>query len=221
MLTFAAVQTENYCGRGAEYLAKLFRGIRDNVPRGLEYRCVCITDDPSTLPKDVEARPSLPGGFGWWNKTLLFHPEFVKRGDRVVFFDLDTIILGDLTDIASYSGKFAILRDWYHPEHMGSCCMAWEAGTLDHIWTTWDANGRPSFDRRGDQFWIETMQPEADYWQDFLPGQFVSFKTDCWTQGKIPNGARVLCFHGHPRPHECRAPYVTALWNTPALSAAA
>jgi hypothetical protein len=199
---------------------KLFRGVRENMPKGMDYRCTCLTDDPLMLPTDVEARPVLPGITGWWNKALLFHPAMFKSGDRVVYFDLDTLILGDLTDIVSYAGKFAIQNDFFRPERAGSSCMAWEAGTLDHIWNTWDASGRPSFDPRGDQFWIETMQPEADRWQDMLPGQFISYKVDCWHQGKIPDGARVLCFHGHPRNHECRAPFIQSIWQRPLTEAA-
>lgn len=221
MLTIAMVQTGNYVGRGAEYVAKLADGIDRHMPHGVPYRCVCLTDDPSTLPKGVVAKAVPEGLQGWWNKVALFKQGMFEPGERVLYFDLDTIILGDIADIAAYSGRFAILHDFLNPEHMGSSVMAWEAGALDHIWTTWDKAGRPSFDPRGDQFWIETMQPEADYWQDMLPGAFVSFKRDCWLRGSIPPDARVLCMHGHPRPHECRASFVEALWNRDLLTTAA
>lgn len=214
-LNVAMVQVANYLGRGAEYVEKLCDGIRRNMPKGVEYKLVCFTDGSSDLPSDVIAKGVPSGVEGWWAKLAMFKPDAFMPGERVLFFDLDTIILADLTDIASYAGKFAILRDFFHMEHMGSCVMAWEAGTADHIWTTWDASGRPSFDRRGDQWWIETMQPHVDYLQDMLPGQIASFKADCWMQGKIPDGARVLSFHGHPRNHECRARFVQELWNRP------
>jgi hypothetical protein len=200
MTTVAAVEVGNYLGRGREYLAKLFRDVRLHTQAPL--RCVCLTDDPRDLPPSVEPLLPEPGLTGWWHKLALFRPGLFRAGERILYFDLDAVIVGDLTDFAAWRGEFAILRDFYHPEHMCSAVMAWQAGALDHIWTRWDRGGRPQFDRRGDQRWIETMQPEADWWQDLLPGQAVSYKVDCRPLGAIPDGARIVCFHGRPRPHE-------------------
>lgn len=212
-LTFAAVQVGNYAGRGQEYAAKLFAGVRANMPSWVKLRCVCLTDDPATLPKDVEALPVLPGISGWWNKLLLFRPGTFKRGERILYSDLDTIFIGDLRDFNHYSGKFAAMRDPLGYCRIASSVMAWEAGTLDHIWTKWDEAGRPQFDPHGDQAWIGAMMPDCDYLQDMLPRQIVSFKKDCWLQGRIPADASILMFHGAPRPHQCRAPYIMELWN--------
>jgi hypothetical protein len=221
MLNIAMVQVGNYLGRGAEYTAKLFDGVRRYMPKGVEYEAACFTDGSSPLPGGVIAKGVPAGVEGWWAKVAMFRPGAFRQGDRVLFFDLDTIICGDLTDIAAYNGRFAALHDFFHPQHLGSACMAWEAGTVDHIWSAWDAGGRPQFDQRGDQFWIETVTQDPDHWQDVLPGQFVSYKVDCWLQGKIPAGTRVIGFHGHPRPHECRATFIEDLWRRPLLGAAA
>ena len=217
MLTIATVQVANYEKRGSEYLAKLYDGIRRYMPKDIPLRCVCFTDDARTLPPGVQAWDVPHGLTGWWNKLAMFRPGTFMDGERVLYFDLDTIPVDDLSDIAAYSGRFAILRDPYHPDHMGSSLMAWEAGNLDHIWTRWEDGGRPQFDPHGDQYWIETMQPEADYWQDMFPGQAVSFKTDCWLPAKIPDGARLIYFHGNPRPHQCQARYIKELWNRPPI----
>jgi hypothetical protein len=80
--------------------------------------------------------------------------------------------------------------------------MAWEAGTLDHIWRVWNRCGRPQFQTGGDQEFIESMQPEADRWQDLFPNQIVSYKVDCRANGYAPEDARIVAFHGNPRPHE-------------------
>jgi hypothetical protein len=213
MLTVATVQVQNYEDRGAEYLAKLYGGIKRHMPAGVEWRGVCFTDDPATVPAGVSARPLVSGLGGWWNKLLMFAPGAFDAGERVLFADLDTLFCGDLGDFAGYRGRFAALRDPFYPDHLGSALMAWEAGALDHIWTSFEAGGKPQFDPRGDQFWIETMQPEYDRWQDMFPGQVASFKANCVQQGKMPEDTRVLVFHGHPRPHQCRAPYVQHLWS--------
>lgn len=213
MLNIVAVQVADYAGRGAEYVEKLFAGVRRHMPDGIPYRAICFTDDAATVPDGVETRELPPGITGWWNKLALFQPGALPDGERVLFLDLDTVVCGGLGDLSAYDGRFAIMRDVFYPEHMQSSVMAWEAGTVGHIWTTWDRGGRPQFDPRGDQRWIEAMQPKADYWQDVVPGQIVSFKADCLSLNAVPDNARLLIFHGRPRPHECEADFVRAFWN--------
>ena len=35
-----------------------------------------------------------------------------------------------------------------------------------------------------------------------VPGQIVSYKLSVQETGRLPPGARLVCFHGHPRPWE-------------------
>lgn len=218
-LTIALVQVGNYLGRGAEYVAKIVDGIKANMPPHVALKFVCVTDDPESLPEGVEAKPVDPGIAGWWNKITLFRPGAFEPGEQVFYIDLDAIVTGDLGDFAAYDGDFAIMRDAFRSEHMQSACMSWRAGSLDHVWTRWDGAGRPQHHPHGDQAWIQMMQPEADYWQDMCPGQLVSFKADCMKQGRIPDDARIVMFHGKPRPHECEAEFIKQLWNRPLMAA--
>jgi hypothetical protein len=213
MLNVATVQVQNYEGRGGEYLRKFYEGIDRHMPSGVEWLGVCFTDNPDSVPDGIVSRPAPSAVSGWWCKLGMFREDAFLPGERVLFSDLDALFVGDLADIAAYQGKFAALRDPYFPDHLGSALMAWEAGTLHHVWERYDNGGRPQFDPRGDQFWIETVQPEYDRWQDMFPGQVVSFKANCLHQGKMPDDARVCVFHGHPRPHQCRAPYIKNLWS--------
>jgi hypothetical protein len=51
----------------------------------------------------------------------------------------------------------------------------------------------------GDQLLLETHYLHtAARWQDAVPGQVVSYKVHC--QKGVPPDARVICFHGAPRP---------------------
>lgn len=201
MLNVVAVQVGNYCGRGAEYAQRLFDGFARHLPQ-TEYKFFCLTDDPKTLPPRVEPIEPDPGLNGWWNKLSLFKPGVLPKG-RVLFSDLDAMPIGDLTAIASYQGPFAAIRDFYNHVHLQSALMAWEAGTMGHIWEGWNNEGRPQTDPGGDQVVIERWQGKADYWQDILPGQVMGFK-DCRRLGGIPSCARMICFHGRPRPHEIK-----------------
>lgn len=198
MLTIAAVQIGNYCGLGKEYVAQLFNGVKRNLQG--EYRFACMTDDPSTLPDGVTLLPPTTGLQGWWNKVALFKPGTFPDGDRVLYFDLDQVIIGDIGGFAKYRGRFAAVWDFYQP-YMNSSVMSWQAGTLAHIWECWDQAGRPQTHPGGDQRWIAAME-RAEFWQTFLPGQIASFKAYCKPLGGIPSDIRVLSFHGKPRPHE-------------------
>lgn len=211
-ITFVAVQVRNYEGRGAEYASKLFNGVRKHMPKRFDLRCVCLTDDAKTVPEGVEPIMALPGIRGWWNKCQLFRPGMFAAGERVMFCDLDTIIVGDIGDFADYDGDFAAMRDPFFPDRLGSAIMVWEAGKLDHVWTLWDQGGRPQFNPQGDQRWIESAQPRVDWLQDMLPEQIRSFKADCRPLGRVPDNTRILVFHGQPRPHAVPEKWAAELW---------
>ena len=181
MLNVICVNHRNYLGRGQEYVDRLRRGVERNLTLDFVWREIGDVD----------------GVEGWWAKLAIFRPGDFKG--RCLYIDLDTIITGSLDHLASYDGPFAGLTDFYHPELFASGVMMWEAGEADHIWTNWEKAGRPMFHPRGDGAWIESMMPAASRLQTLFPSQFVSFKAHC-AQG-IPANARMVCFHGLPRPH--------------------
>jgi hypothetical protein len=137
---------------------------------------------------------------GWWQKLRLFRPGMFADG-LVVFFDLDTIIVDDISALSEYAGDFATLQDFWRPGGIGSGVMLFRSGFGEHIWNDFAKAGFPQSDPRGDQHWLERYQ-RPDILQDMFPGMFHSYKTTC-TNG-VPAGARVVCFHGRPRPHEAK-----------------
>lgn len=181
MLNVICVNKGNYLGRGDEYVRRLWVAVIRYLKLPFEFHV--ITEAP---------------GEGWWAKISLFEPGRFKG--RCLFFDLDTIITGSLDHMASYQGKFAGLSDFYQPERFASGVMLWEAGAADHVYTTWMQAGQPQFHEHGDGGWIGQMMPGADRLQTLYPRQIVSFKAHC--ADGIPQGARVVCFHGKPRPHQ-------------------
>ena len=205
MLNVVCVQTGNYLGRGVEYVRRLQAAVERNLT--LPHRFVCLTD------ADIEGVECLPARFpGWWEKVRMFEPGLFKG--RVLFLDLDTLILENIDHVAAYSGHFATLHDFWRPEGLGPAVMLFEPEWAGFIYQEWSAEHFTMLDPRGDQGWIENrhqgrMRKEVDILQTLFPGEFVSYKTHC-TKG-VPEGARVVCYHGRPRPHE------TALWNEEAL----
>jgi glycosyltransferase involved in cell wall biosynthesis len=203
---------------GPEYVNRLFDMVRRNLPAG-NYRFTCFTEDATGIDPEYHIRPLPEGLSGWWNKLYLFKEGLFPKGERVIFFDLDTVIVGQLDAIVNYSGAFATLRDFWRPEGLGPAVILWEAGQHTAIWQRFDDAGRP-LEGHGDQSWLQWyfVNKPLDILQDHFPGDFVSFKTHCHPYP--PKGTKVVCFHGEPRPHNCNVPWVADVWKVGGVSMA-
>lgn len=151
----------------------------------------------------------------WWSKMELFDPHM--KGD-FLYMDLDTVISGSLSDILRCD-KLTLLRDFYRDgvkfkAGLGSGLMY----LPEHArWKPWDIFGL-SAERimatcpKGDQQFLENVWGvNIPTWQEFVPDQVVSYKVHC-CESVLGQGlkykytspdARIICFHGQPRP-----------WNT-------
>jgi hypothetical protein len=182
---------------GGIYDATWVERLRDGVKRHLpmQYRFVCLSD----VDVPCERMPLEHNWPGWWAKVELF-----KLPGPVLYFDLDTAIVGDLRDIAAkaHAPQLTMLRDFYAPEHHGSGVMSWWSGRVQELYNTFAADPAREMNKRrarmGDQAFIEESYPhEIRCWQDELPGQIVSYKAHC--RSGVPSDARVVCLHGKPK----------------------
>lgn len=138
---------------------------------------------------------------GWWAKIEAF-----RVPGPVLYTDLDTTVRAPLAPLlaAAEQHDFIALRD-FNPgqRQMGSGLMAWR-GDMSHLVREFERDPAEHMARCtvprwwGDQGFIEPLTPGRAYWQDVLPGAVVSFKKHC--AAGVPAGARVVCFHGKPRP---------------------
>lgn len=180
---------------GGEYTKDHVERLRwqcDRYAFGVEFHC--LTDLDGTLQH---------GWPGWWSKIEAFNIK-----GPVLYMDLDTTVRGDLSPLLAMAEKhdFIALRDFNpNQREMGSGLMAW-SGDMSRIYDefTEDPEGHMARCRTprywGDQGFIEPLTPGRKYWQDLLPGAVVSYKMHC--RNGIPEGARVICYHGKPRPWE-------------------
>jgi uncharacterized Rossmann fold enzyme len=206
------VNTDTYMdGHAVEAVEILYSMVRRNLSAGLRGRFTVFTDNPAAFDKmaGVQTKQLPAGPQGWFNKLYLFSEHAFPKGERVLYFDLDTVITGQLDDIAAYTGFFAIMRDAYRLHGWQSAVMAWEAGTLDDLWLGYCNAGYPEIEG-GDQAWIEQFQPKADIWQKMFPKAFRSYKLEC--SEFVPKGTSVVYFHGRPRPHEVQG-WVKDVWK--------
>lgn len=168
---------------------------------------VCLSD---VSVDGVTVMPLIHGWPGWWSKAELFRPDVFPAGERVLFADLDTLVVGDLADLLARREAFLALGDFYRRpplqegRGLGSGLMRWTAGDQTELYVRFcvDAqNLMRRYARGGDQAFIERHRIEqVTFWEDVVPGQVVSYKVHC-RQG-VPASARVVCFHGTPKPWE-------------------
>lgn len=163
----------------------------------IPHRFVCLSD----MWVPCERIPLEHNWPGWWSKVELF-----KLEGPVLYFDLDTAIVGDLTDIARQASEcaFVVLQDFYRLGlGIGSGVMAWnDLDLVRGLYTRFAENPegwQRKAGRRGDQGYLEDVATTEnwDRWQDLLPGQIVSYKVHC--RNGVPANARVVCLHGEPK----------------------
>jgi hypothetical protein len=178
----------------ATWVARLRDGVMRHLP--LPHRFVCLSD----VDVPCERIPLEHDWPGWWAKIELF-----KLPGPVLYFDLDTAIVGDLSGLVG-GAKFAslaMLRDFYAPDHCGSGVMWW-TGTwprliLDNFVSDPERLMAARRARMGDQAFIEEAidKRQIARWQDLVGDQIVSYKVHC--RSGIPPNARVVCLHGKPK----------------------
>lgn len=146
---------------------------------------------------------------GWWSKLELFRPGVFHAGDRVLYLDLDTTVVGDLTDLAEVNDDLAMLDDFYFGNagaakrrgQLGSGVMAFRPhGSLQRVYEAFAKHPQTRYSG-GDQRFVANVYPgHIGRLQERVPGQIVSYKAHCGDG--VPADARLVCHHGKPRPWE-------------------
>ena len=185
-----------------DYLEKILSSLRENISVEVEY--VCLSDiDVSSYCTWIKFQHDWPG---WWSKLELFSHPYL-RGREVVYFDLDTVIQGDITPLIEYDHNFSMLRDFLFDHRYGSGVMAWK-GDRSYITNNFKIDIHPktyvTSENWGDQAFIrDNVNEKIEVLQDLLPDKvkICSYKS---SRHRIKNKKEyhIVCFHGKPRPRE-------------------
>lgn len=165
----------------AAYVNRLYAGVRRNLkgrsPEEVPF--VCFTDDAAGLVEGIEARSLPKDSTLWWGKAYLFSEEAGLDGNRVLFLDLDQVIVADLGNLAAYRGPFAVLAtDGISCELAGggynSSVISWEASTFFRPIYTRLTKAALKFVHRFDH-WLEMNVHGAGLWQQLAPGLVIDY----------------------------------------------
>jgi hypothetical protein len=200
-----------------EYVEILHDMLARNLSQLAQVKHWSVTDHIIDGVERIDPDPTLPG---WWQKVRLFSPKMPwRRGERIIYFDLDTVVVGRLEDLAERSG---IIRDWHWPCY-NSSVMSWLHGEHEEVWTRFDPAiiDRPTNRlahllprgqiNGGDQEWIT----ECGGWETFPAEWFVSSRQ---ARNWPPAGAKAVIYHGSPKPHEIIDGWVTQAWKIGGLT---
>lgn len=195
MLTVACVKWGDLYG--PDYVNKLQSMVKRNLR--IPHRFVCFTDDPRFL--NCETRELPKGLVGWWNKLYLFRYGLFE--DRMLFLDLDVVVTGSLDELVNVPSDFCIISDW-HLDSYNSSVFVLSKNAHPEVWDDFGSPGH----LHGDQDWITLKIPNAPV---FPAPWCVSYRSHAVIG--VPKDARVVCFHGTPKPHEYPSEWVKDLWR--------
>lgn len=214
MITVACLLVKGHVGYTPEYVRRL----RGMVARWLwePYRFVCLTDQPRRMPRGVEAIaiPNPRPLRGWWAKVRLFDDRH-KFAGRMLYLDLDTLIVGPLAPIVQYPSPFALVphsgsfegRDGLAVvKRFNSSVMVWNAGEQSRLFTEWPP--KESGRLWGDQDAIGERAPDAST----MPAQWFPRLSEIG-DGPVPQEA-VIVLAKKPKPEEAarRWTWVREAW---------
>lgn len=177
---------------GPDYVANLKRMVAIN-----NSQFICLSD--LAIPNGGKLVNGWPG---WWSKIEVF-----QFGGKIIYLDLDTAIFGSLAPLvdALDEGSFYMLRPFKKIEDWASGIMAWN-GDFTFLYRDFRVTDiqKHKWDQRYVSSKLETAGVKIRAIQSVLPGVY-SYKWHC--KNGPPPDARVVCFHGKPKPHEIGMPY--------------
>lgn len=168
-----------------EYVYRLKKMVAANLH--VPYQFKCISDRIIPVVDTVQSVAGMPG---WWQKLALFH----CADGPSLYFDLDTVITGDLSPLLPYTQNLLSMpKNWGLSGHGG-----WQSSVM-----AWNGKERRPFQRfkhsamgrlYGDQEFItEVMGSEVTA---IDPALVLSYKYHC--RHGLPENAVAVTFHGKP-----------------------
>ena len=198
---------------GKTYVNNLYKGVRRNLQK--DFKFILFSNDiEDGLDPNVEIRKFQPISWTGCNPKLYVHSVDAGLEGRVLVFDLDTVIVGDLTDFAEYNGAFTTRMEADSRRVTAGDLLGFTAGETYQLWENYKAISKYAEKYQGDEREIyKLLWKKLLYWQEEIPGQLVSYKKDIRiNRDRMPKNARIVSMHGKPRPHETTVQWLKDCW---------
>lgn len=203
---------------GAEYVNRLYSMVSKNLT--YDFKMVCFTDDKTGIIDNVQCFPipeiDIPSNLPerMWKKLTTLKSDLFGLEGRALFLDLDIVIVDNIDCFFDVEGEFRIIKDhsWRSWRITGnSSVYRFDIGKHGYVFDDFISN----FDtviqehRNEQEFLTHAINDKGklQYWnKEWCP----SFKYDCisrfplavWKKPTIPEGAKIIIFHGEINPHK-------------------
>lgn len=197
MTTVCCVFVRGHVRYTPDYVLRLHAMVKRWMDR--PYRFVCLTDLPGLFKgtgiDTIHVEP-WKGVYAWWAKWHLYNPSpSLGLTGRILYLDLDTLIVGPLAPILDQPAPFTLLPHEGKFEgkppravvkRYNSSVMVWDAGTTADLWQgfTLDVTER----LWGDQDLLGELRPDMPT----MPAEWFPRISGIKGEGRIPAEAKVI-----------------------------
>jgi hypothetical protein len=210
---------------GPEYVNRLYAMVRRHLSG--DFNFVCLTDDTKGIRSEVQCFPIPPLALELapgqvdraWKKLTTFEENLYGLRGRALFIDLDVVIVGSLDAFFEYPGEFLIIHDYARPWRRrritgNSSVYRFEIGAhpdvLAHFRQNMDA---VQAKYRNEQTYLSAFMHRkgtlaywpAEWCPSFKYHGIPAWPTNYWREPFVPEGARIMVFHGECNPPDALA----------------
>jgi hypothetical protein len=203
---------------GTEYSEDYVHILKNMIERNttVPFTFKAFTDRPIEGINTIQ----LPVGLkGWWNKIYLFNKRHMYTNalsKRVVYFDLDTVITGNIDFLLEYKGEIMGIENLgvnnrfedskKYQNVFQSGVLAWNHEWCGYIYDAFIERKEEIISNiYGDGEYMHMLFSELyvkpDLLQHLYPNKLKSYKYEVYENG-LDKETSIVCFHGIPRPHQ-------------------
>lgn len=210
-------------GRRDEYLIKMKNMLDRNLT--VPFTLNCLTDNVRDKVDGIKMKPiQSPLTKGNLRKLSIFNPAY--GFGKILAIDLDIVILDNIDEIINFNKSSIMARAAFKTKK-----KVWKPDGDIHLINMTKGHKARIWNfvrRRGDiintktngaerlfyeNFWY-TLFPDIRYLQKEFPGRVRSYKQDAINKTcKVPEGTKIVTFHGVPKPHECEEEWICNYWR--------
>lgn len=154
----------------ADYVVKLRQMVRRNTAK--DFNVVCLTDGTFALPADIDTIhiPAMPKGErGFWRKPLLFDDADACFAPRILYLDLDVLVVANIDAIVDHPAEFAICAD-SAPGFTGLGGKIVSKGYNSSV-MVWDKGARRKFVMAGARKYRQIFFGDQDAYHEISPNE--------------------------------------------------
>jgi len=188
-------------GYSSEWVDKLARAIKRNTTKS--HKLICLTDREYTFNETVTQVALDCQDLGWACVMEAFRPGLGK-GRRFVI-GLDTLITNNIDELLNWRGECGLLTDPFEPHTICNGIGLFSAAEVKRIWNLWQHRAESNINYQyknlpSEMAFLRAVCLNATRLDQVFVNQIQSYKVHWTHQPEHRSKARIVYFHGNPKP---------------------